>query len=398
MHFQLSSRSQEGAEGTPAHPNYHPWPLAGPQALSVPLLSPRRCWPAFFQRLPPSHPDPKAGSAPLLQRLCPSPQASCHDPQAEVPRARRSVRPGQALSGSCPLGPHLLTGNPHPATPSLSLQLLCPLPGAPSPAPPSEPHSGHHRAQHGSPHAPSGTHCSRRSCSPAPPSTMKAQSRHCWSGLCRPGVPLQPGARGYPCEGTPLSPRYFAPLPASALWSPPSSLQHGSLKDSALCFSRVTPSRAALDAEVSQQLQCATWPCARDGLRDAHRNLLHLSSPSRGSCPPESSTPHPRSSWPWQITPCSSPCGSQKPRGGPVLPSGLPAVAGLAVTSPPQLLSPQIPLAPQSCPRQSPARSLCRRTCCSSSSQRRCHSLPTSCPTAELSASRQPSQLGPTLQ
>ena len=47
-------------------------------------------------------------AGPLLQRLCPSLQASCHRPQDEVPRAFRSTRPGRALSGSCLLGPHLL--------------------------------------------------------------------------------------------------------------------------------------------------------------------------------------------------------------------------------------------------------------------------------------------------
>lgn len=105
------------------------------------------------------------------------------------------------------------------------------------------------------------------------------------------------------------------------------------------------PFQGGLECQVSQQLPRATWLCPQNACCDAHRRLWVSPMPAAPhqahgiQNPPESSSPPPTQS--------SSP-SSQKPRSGPVLPSGLPAVAGLTTTFPPQLLSPQVPCLPWS--------------------------------------------------
>lgn len=157
-------------------------------------------------------------------------------------------------------------------------------------------------------------------------------------------MPLQPSARGYLWRGPPPSDHPAPPL-ASAPWFPPTSPKPALQGLKPLHFSCATPSREALNAKSASNSHvppgstlrtlavmltagCGSPPCQQP-LNKLMASRILLNPPLHAPSPPSSPS-------------------SQKLRGGPVLPLGLPAVAGLTTTSPPQLLRPQVPRLPWS--------------------------------------------------
>lgn len=168
---------------SPAHPNSCPGPHvdiapAGPQAHSVcPFLAPCRHWTPFLPASPASAFGPSLEESERCQSCpgLPQPHPSLHQrlyPLCGIPTATLRKK------SNVPTGTRGHAGFPRMLCPwaSLScvrhshakpLQLRCPPPGSPPPAPLGKRHSEHHWAECGPPCSIS-THGSRNSCSPCP--------------------------------------------------------------------------------------------------------------------------------------------------------------------------------------------------------------------------------------